>query len=609
MANKSAPHFSSFSNFRFMLRQAWRTYPSVVIFCLVLGFLSAGLTIAQLFATPVLLRELETGAPLASLLTVIGLYVLLLMVLRGLREYIGDVTGYGRIGVRISIVRDMDMKFAETSYPNTLDDKFLKASQRAMQACNSNETASECFWDTLQKLVANVVGFAAYLTLLSGLNPVLMAVVLVTSAAGFIINQRLNSWGFRHREEESDARKPMFAVQRIAKDQAYAKDIRLFGLRNWLDDIWNSGNRLLTIFLRRRETRYLFVSVVDLVMTLLRNGVAYYVLISLTLTQNLPVSQFLLYFSAVGGFSSWVTGILDQCAMLHKQSLDISTIREYLEWPEQFRFSGGKALAYQPGDPCEIRLDDVSFRYPEADHDTISHMSLTLHNGEKLAIVGLNGAGKTTLVKLLCGFLDPTDGRVLFNGQDIRELNRPDYYALFSAVFQDFSVLDCELETNVAQSMTDIDEDKVRRCLDLAGLTEKVNSLPDGLHTHIGRDVFLDGVNLSGGETQRLMLARALYKDGPILALDEPTAALDPIAEDDIYHKYAAMTEGKTSIFISHRLASTRFCDRIVFLADGKIAEEGTHEELLSRGGGYADLFEVQSHYYRETPEGGESHV
>ena len=247
-----------------------------------------------------------------------------------------------------------------------------------------------------------------------------------------------------------------------------------------------------------------------------------------------------------------------------------------------------------------VTYEDVSFHYPGTERDILRHIDLTIHPGEKLAVVGLNGAGKTTMVMLLCGFYDPTEGRVLLNGQDIREFDRSAYYRLFSAVFQGFSILDTTIAECVAQTTEHIDRVKVDHCLAQAGLTEAIAKFPQGVDTHFGREVYLDGVQLSGGQTQRLMLARALYKDGPILVLDEPTAALDPIAENDIYQKYSDMTAGKTSVFISHRLASTRFCDRILFIADGGIAEEGTHKELLAKGGAYAELFAVQSRYYQE---------
>lgn len=251
-------------------------------------------------------------------------------------------------------------------------------------------------------------------------------------------------------------------------------------------------------------------------------------------------------------------------------------------------------------------MKNVTFRYPESDHAIFENLNLTIRSGEKLAIVGLNGAGKTTLVKLICGFYDPTEGEILLNGKNIKIFNRYDYYKHFTAVFQQFSVLETSVEANVAQSATNIDVEKVTECLEKAGLTQKIASLSNGLKTNVGHFVFDDGVDFSGGEVQRLMLARALYKNAPILVLDEPTAALDPIAENDIYQKYSQMTEGRTSLFISHRLASTRFCDRIIFLADGNIKEEGTHDSLMELGGEYAELFSVQSKYYQE---GGDIHA
>ena len=227
-------------------------------------------------------------------------------------------------------------------------------------------------------------------------------------------------------------------------------------------------------------------------------------------------------------------------------------------------------------------------------------MNLNICPGENLAIVGLNGAGKTTLVRLICGLLDPTEGRILLNGTDVRLFNRSELYQLFSTVFQQFSVLDVTVAENIAQTSENIDYEKLKRCTEEAGIDKFIEELPQGIDTHVGKNVYLDGILCSGGQLQRLMLARALYKDGAILVLDEPTAALDPIAENDIYMKYHEMTNGKTSIFISHRLASTRFCDRIIFMQNGEIYEEGTHESLLEKDGAYAKLFEVQSRFYRE---------
>ncbi len=598
--------YNMWQNTGFMLGIAWKYDKSVIFLCIALAMATAGVTITELLIAPMILQKVETLAPLGQLVVSILGFSVVLMVLSGLKAYLTENTLFGRVDLRTKLMTMIAGKDANTSFPNILDTDFLQMEDKAMRACSNNREATEAIWTTWTDILTNVLGFVVYLALLSNLNLGLILVVLATTIIGYFVNKRINEWGYRHREEEIQYNKKMNYAYHTSVDRAFAKDIRIFGLRTWVEDVWNSAYSLYRAFLEKREKIYLWTNVIDLVLAFVRNGIAYAYLIGLTLNQGLPVSQFLLYFNAVSGFTQWVTGILDQFSILHKQSLDLSTVRELLEWPEQFRFEDGEPLAKDLDKEYEIKLEDVSFRYPKAEKDTISHINLTIHPGEKLAIVGLNGAGKTTLVKLVCGFLDPTQGRVLLNGEDIRKYNRRDYYKLFEAVFQDFSVLEASVAENVAQRIEDIDIPKVWSCLEEAGLTEKVRSLPKQLDTKIGRRVFEDGVELSGGQTQRLMLARALYKDAPLLVLDEPTAALDPIAENDIYMKYSEMTYGRTSLFISHRLASTRFCDRILFMEHGKIAEEGTHDQLLKLGGGYANLFEVQSQYYKEGGHHGE---
>lgn len=602
------PKYNLWQNTGFMLRTSRKYAKSVFPLCIVLALLSAGKSVAELLIAPAILNKIELSASLGSVVFTIAAFALVLMLLSGLRSYVDTNALFGRIAVRSQgIYLSISRKYAKTSYPNLLNTDFLALGEKASAACSANSEASEAIWTTLTDLMTSCIGFIVYLALLTNLNLWLAALVAATTAVSYFASKRINEWGYLHRSEELELTKKIEYANKTATSREFAKDIRMFGLRGWLEELWGSTMRLYSAFCAKRERKYIWANIIDIVLTFLRNGIAYAFLIGITVKNGLPASQFLLYFAALSGFAQWVVEILDKLSVMHKQSLDISTIREFLDWDEPFDLNGGERIAFEPNKQYEIRLDDVSFRYPKADKDTLSHINLTVHPGEKLAIVGLNGAGKTTLVKLVCGFLDPTEGRILLNGEDIRKFNRNDYYALFSAVFQEFSVLDVTVKENVAQCVDGIDETHVWQCIDKAGLTEKIKSLPKGIETHLGRRVFKDGVEFSGGQTQRLMLARALYKNAPILVLDEPTAALDPIAENDIYQKYNDMTHGRTSFFISHRLASTRFCDRIIFVDGGKIAEEGTHDELLKNGGGYAYLFEVQSKYYRSDNQDGTS--
>lgn len=585
----------------FMVHLAWTTgEKKVLVLSLLSALLAVALNLLNLYVSPAVLSVVERQGSALELLGTVAAFAGALMAASAAASYVETNELYGRVSVRCEIIARLSKKAATTSYPNLFDERFKKLTTKAQEVTQSNWVATEAVWTTLTDLTANMLGFACYVALMSRVHPLLLAVVLATTVVSYLIGRRLKEWGYRHREEKSLHTTRLYYLDRRASDLTLAKDIRIFGLRGWIEELYEKSMAAYMAFHRRAQGIYLWAGIVDLVLTLLRNAAAYAYLIGLVLKGGLSVSEFLLFFSAVGGFTAWVTGILSGFNRLHTQSLDLSTVRECLEYPEPFRFEKGERLKPEANRLYEIRLENVCFRYPGAEKDTLSGINLTLHPGEKLAVVGLNGAGKTTLIKLICGFLDPTSGRVLLDGKDIRDYNRADYYGMFSAVFQSFSLLAATVAANVAQDSVGIDLPRVKQCLEKAGLREKIESLKDGYETHLNREVFEDAVLLSGGETQRLMLARALYKDAPFIVLDEPTAALDPIAESEMYQRYNEMTRGKSSVYISHRLASTRFCDRILMIADGGISEEGTHEELLRRGGRYAELFEVQSKYYRE---------
>ncbi|HIR09165.1 MAG TPA: ABC transporter ATP-binding protein [Candidatus Avoscillospira stercoripullorum] len=599
------PKYNLWQNSWYMVKLAWRYSKSVLAICIILAAATAGETVVQLLIAPGILQKLELRASLPQLLGAIAIFTGALILFAAAKEYFDLNKLFGRVTVRIKLIEAIAEKMAQTSYENLLDTAFLQRKERASSACDDNQSPAENIWLTWTNILANLLGFAVYLALLSSLSPLLILVVIATTAAGYFVSRKVNQFGYLHREEEAAYTAEMRYVKRTVTSRVFAKDIRIFGLKPWLMEVWQKSFRLYESFLRRREKHYFLTNLADFLLSLLRNGISYAYLLHLTLTEGLSASTFLLYFTAASGFTQWITGILEQFTQLSKESLEISVVREFLEWPECFQLTGGDPIPDAVNGTYELQLEHVTYRYPGAAEDTIHDLSLTLHRGEKVALVGLNGAGKTTLVKLLCGFLDPTQGTVRLNGVDIRKLNRRAYYKLFSAVFQEFSLLEATVAENVAQQVEGIDEEKVWQCLENAGLSDAVRALPQGLKTHLGRSIYDDGTELSGGQTQRLMLARALYRDGAVLVLDEPTAALDPITESEIYLKYSEMTQGKTSLFISHRLASTRFCDRIILLENGSIAEEGSHEALLQRGGSYAKLFSVQRRYYEQ---GGESH-
>ena len=598
MKDKTKPKYNAAQNVGWMIKIAWKVRRRVLFLCVAMAALEVVNNLAQLYVAPEILSRVERHAPMGELLGTIGLFTLALFLTMGLKAYFKQIALFPRVDVRSNIVGMIGRKCNMTSFPNTLEAKFIKLREKAHQSTQSNNEATELVWETLTELMQNVGGFLVYLTILSRLNGVLLGVIVATCVAGFLLSRHSDNWEFRHRDEEESCYAKKSYIRRKAESVELAKDIRIFGLQGWLNELMDRVQNVYLDFLLRSEKVRLLSDIAEALLTMARNGIAYAYLLHMALRDSLSVPEFILYFTAVSTFTTWVMGILQAAQKLHEESLDISQVREFLDYPEPFRFEGGVAIP--KADACELKLEHVSFRYPGAEEDTIHDLDLTVRPGEKLAIVGLNGAGKTTLVKLLCGLFDPTEGRVLLNGVNVRDFNRREYYGLFSAVFQEFSILDVTVAENIAQTNENIDTQKLWDCIEKAGLTQTIQKLPKGLDTHVGREVYLDGVLFSGGQTQRLMLARALYKDGAILLLDEPTAALDPLAENDIYQKYKDMTAGKTSLFISHRLASTRFCDRIIFVADGRITEEGTHDQLLARGGAYARLFEIQSRYYQE---------
>lgn len=424
----------------------------------------------------------------------------------------------------------------------------------------------------------------------------------------------------------SEASKKMSYLTSQSMEAAAGKDIRIYHMASWLMKKYEDTLEEMNGLYRKVHNWYFVRSLSDAGLDLLRNGLIYGYLIYLVTEGRLTVAEFVLYFGFANSFANQIFLALREALSFGIISNTFSSIREFLDTSENrntgslkknqihaANISGNASFAPSLGmlhddildkfkqKALTLELRDVSFTYPGKDKPTISHMNLTVKAGEKLALIGLNGAGKTTLVKLICGFYAPTEGEVLVNGIPIERFDRQQYYSLLSVLFQDYTILPITLDENIASvKKSVIEKEKLERSLEHSGFKERYDKLSKKGDSLLIREVHEHAVDFSGGEKQRFLFARALYKDAPLLILDEPTAALDPIAENEIYLKYKEATTGRTSIYISHRLSSTRFCDRIILLENGCIVETGTHTELMARGEKYASLYELQRQYYKD---------
>lgn len=589
--------YTMLQNARYMVRLAWRERKSVLWLCLALAGLHVAISLAELFLAPLALGKVEAAAPLPELFGTIAAMAGTLALLRAVRAYIDQNTLFGRVQLRTSLNLQVITKAVSTSYPNSSDLSLLQEKERADRALDSNSSAGEAVWRVMTEIFQNLLGFGIYLALFLSLDPVLILLAVATAALSYVCSLRTNKWSYDHRQEGAALGQKMSYIRQTAGDRGALKDIQIFGMSSWLRQVHDAVLKLFRAFQLREQRVRLLGDLAEVALTFLRNGAAYGYLLALALGEGLSVSEFLLYFTAVGNFTTWVTGILKGFGELHQFSLELSSVRSYIEAPEPFRMEGGKAIEPDTSLPYTLELRDVSFRYPNTETWALRHVNMKFQVGSRLAVVGKNGSGKTTFIKLLCRLYDPTQGEILLNGIDIHKYSYRQYIDLFSVVFQDFQLLAFPLGQNVAAAV-EVDKGRAARCLEMAGFGKRLAALPQGLETPLYKEFDESGVQVSGGEAQKIALARALYKDAPFVVLDEPTAALDPVAEMEVYENFDKIVGDKTAVYISHRLSSCRFCDDIAVFDHGHIVQQGSHDALVEAPGKYQELWHAQAQYY-----------
>lgn len=472
------------------------------------------------------------------------------------------------------------------------------------QYANYASNAPIEFMDNVFELFYLIAVVVVCGTLLTSLHPIIVVILAVMAFVQFLIKKPLA----RFQQKMNPAlvandRRFNYSTS-ISRDYANAKEVRIYNMSSWLNDIndecLNEHRRIHSAIQNRVVRMGLCVHS----MNFLRDSFAYVYLIIQFANGNMTPGNFVLYFTAITTVSQTLNGFAETLAKINQCNVKISELHKFENFELSRRNHGVGAPI--PQNAPEIEFRGVSYRYPNAEEDTIKNISFRIGAGEKIAIVGVNGAGKTTLIKLMCGLYFPTEGEIFVNGKPVSDYNVEEYYSLFSAVFQEVFLLPYSIAEHIAATTdkTKIDRARVLNAIERAGLAEKISSLENGIDTLLDKEVNEGGADFSGGEKQKLSLARAIYLSRPVLVLDEPTSALDPIAENDMYMRFDSNVENKTAIFISHRLASTRFCDRILHIENGRIIENGTHDELMRANGKYRMMYDIQSSYYTDDKKG-----
>lgn len=536
--------------------------------------------------------------PEAILLLVAG-YVVLLQTVRFLQGHLRNLRFKTLFLLRI----DMGMDFFRKTV--WMDGQSLESAQgqkkrkdAGRNLYSGNGQGIEAYTKAWCDLVMQLIGLVLYGAIVGQVSLILLAILVMQT---LLVSYLHTKAGKRAYAMEDEIEKKWGIFQYLRRETVIpgnGKDIRMYRMDKWFLGMFHGLIDRVCALIDRQQTGYMAAGMAEDLLTFARSMVVYGWLIREMAARNMTIPSFLLYVGIVAGFGAWMNGLFGAWRQILENEKLMDDYRDFMDFGV---VEEGRQAPGRPGRTHEIRFEHVCFRYEGSGEDTIRDLNLTIRPGERLALVGPNGAGKTTLIKLLCGLYRPTSGTVYLDGRDIQSLDQRAVFREFAVVFQDVFAFSFPLSDNV--SCVDCgreDSERLRGSLEKAGLWERVQALPKGAQTFMNKDLDEAGVALSGGEVQKLMLARALYKDAPMVILDEPTAALDPIAESEMYERYNELVQGRTAVFISHRLSSTRFCDRILFLENGRITEEGTHGELMQRGGAYAELFSVQARYYKE---------
>ncbi len=579
---------------KYFLPIAWKVHKGYFFVGLLKTLADALQPFVSIFVSPLIIGELLGERNITRLITLAVIIVAVPPLISLLSSLLGVVMEKYDYKFQAYFSEEMSKRIMELDFQLTEDKKALDQVEAARTGMSWYSGGVHGICGKAFNIIGEAVKIAGTVVLIAVNAPFIFVITLIAVIIGTVLRQKEN-------KIEIDAFEKLSKINRCfgyycwnTSDFRYGKDIRLYDAKNLMIEKWEEDTEKSIGFWKENSDKELPLQGVNTFFDAARNIASYLYLGILVLTGGISIPLFTQMLSAGGTFNSAMQAIMSYGQDIVKKCNYAYEYVKLMNYPAAIE-KGDKTVKKIPH---VIEFKNVSFSYPNTDVKVLNNISLTLKQGEHLSVVGLNGAGKTTFVKLLCRLYDPTSGEILLDGVNIKEYDYNEYMSIFAPVFQDFKLFAFSVKDNIALD-SECEDKELEALTEQVGLKDKLSTLEKGTSTVLFKTFDEDGIEPSGGEQQKIAIARALYKKAPVVILDEPTAALDPVAEYDIYRQFNTLVGGKTAVYISHRLSSCKFCDRIAVFSEGCIAEYGTHEELVKISGGiYSKMFAAQAQYY-----------
>ena len=583
-----------FKGIVFFIKNGWKYDKKYILWRVLFQLVNSMIPIVATIMPKLIIDELLGEKNISKLVCEVLILVGYIATASALSEYFSWDGFTRRCRVAAEFDSDLHKRLANADFEMLENPDYLDMQEKARKFLYCDWHGFGYLLDCAMNALGQIFTLVGIATIIITVDIRMLLLFVALIIIGSLIEKRAKNKAISLSQEISKDQRGWMYYASLFGEQSFAKEIRLNSMGQWLLARERGYFTRINDNQKKQNNEFILSGVLGAVFTFIQQGIAYAYLIYCVIGKTITIGSFTMYASAVTSFATAFRKALDSIIEIKAYDSYYDKLDEYLKLPCTMR--EGKRLI-DIGDCYTIEFENVSFKYSGSDNYALKNVNIKIPFGQKLSIVGENGAGKTTFIKLLTRMYSPTEGRILLNGVDISEYDYDQYMSLLSSVFQDYKLFSFSVLDNVALAQR-VDERRAEAILEYVGFGEKLQQLPNGLYTSVYKNFDEEGFEPSGGEGQKIALARALYKDSPIVILDEPTAAMDPKAEFEMYQKFNEMVQGKTAIYISHRLSSAKFCDVIAVFSQGKIAEYGTHEELIRENGIYNELFTMQSQFY-----------